>query len=425
MDRLSKLLSLTCIVLLAISGVQAQVVWQKSSANPVLPEWDGLVDNPNDYKYAFEPSVMFDSASQVYRMWFTSLAQGFGTSFVISSGISLDGQEWYSGMRNPVYRVATNGFDNSVRSPKVIRDAAGYKMYYTGQNQNSYAIGLATSADGKTWQRFSNSPILKPDTVSRWDSLAQAFCDVYFDGSTYFMWFAGGDGLHGGIGLAQSNDGIHWIDVPGNPVFTASGSGWDAGSVTAPAVVRVGRLFYMFYCGSPDPASVNFSVGLATSRDGVHWARYGTSPVLTKGSGWEGASLGSVTVLYRNGTFFMWYSALSSMTGHWQLGYATSPVFTLGLQNSQTTPGAFTLEQNYPNPFNPSTTIRYGLPKSSHVTLSVFNTLGQRVATLVNENQEAGYHSVRFNGTGVSTGAYFYRIQADNNVETKRLLLLR
>ena len=81
--------------------------------------------------------------------------------------------------------------------------------------------------------------------------------------------------------------------------------------------------------------------------------------------------------------------------------------------------------QNYPNPFNPSTTIRYALPQRSHVTLSIFNTFGQNVATLVNETQEPGYHDVRFDGSNLASGVYFYRIKADEYAATKKLLLIR
>lgn len=90
----------------------------------------------------------------------------------------------------------------------------------------------------------------------------------------------------------------------------------------------------------------------------------------------------------------------------------------------------FALSQNYPNPFNPSTTIRYGLPHRSTVELTVFNPLGQLVATLVREDQEAGYHEVKFSASGgdaakLSSGVYFYRIQAGDFAQTKKLLLLR
>jgi hypothetical protein len=88
-------------------------------------------------------------------------------------------------------------------------------------------------------------------------------------------------------------------------------------------------------------------------------------------------------------------------------------------------PGEYRLYQNYPNPFNPSTTIRYGLPHKSAVQLTVFNTLGQLVATLVEGEQEAGYHEVKFDASGLSSGVCFYRLKAGDFVQTRKLLLLR
>ncbi len=88
-------------------------------------------------------------------------------------------------------------------------------------------------------------------------------------------------------------------------------------------------------------------------------------------------------------------------------------------------PTHFTLEQNYPNPFNPSTTIRYALPNSGPVHLAVFNTLGQQVAELVNATQDAGHHFVQFNGAGVASGVYFYRLQAGDFRDTKKFVLMK
>jgi hypothetical protein len=83
------------------------------------------------------------------------------------------------------------------------------------------------------------------------------------------------------------------------------------------------------------------------------------------------------------------------------------------------------LLQNYPNPFNPSTTIRYALPQRSHVTLTVFNTLGQQVAELVNGDVDAGIHDVKFEGSNLASGMFFYRLHAGDYVATKRLILVR
>jgi len=93
-------------------------------------------------------------------------------------------------------------------------------------------------------------------------------------------------------------------------------------------------------------------------------------------------------------------------------------------------PMSFGLHQNYPNPFNPSTIIQYDLPAPSKVRLDVFNVLGQQVKTLVDDYQEAGYQSVTWNGdddngSSVATGIYFYKISADNKVETKKMMLLK
>ncbi len=95
---------------------------------------------------------------------------------------------------------------------------------------------------------------------------------------------------------------------------------------------------------------------------------------------------------------------------------------------------AFKVEQNYPNPFNPSTTIEYSLPTNSKVTIKVYNTLGQQVATLVDgEVQLAGDQNVNFNATNLPSGVYFYRIQADDVsgktgarvMDVKKMILLK
>ena len=83
------------------------------------------------------------------------------------------------------------------------------------------------------------------------------------------------------------------------------------------------------------------------------------------------------------------------------------------------------LEQNYPNPFNPRTTIKFELPRASQVHLSVFDILGREVSVLVNEKRDAGVHEVKFNGSGLASGMYFYRLQAGDFVQTRKFCLIR
>jgi hypothetical protein len=88
-------------------------------------------------------------------------------------------------------------------------------------------------------------------------------------------------------------------------------------------------------------------------------------------------------------------------------------------------PAVFWLSQNYPNPFNPSTTIKYELPKSSVVRLSVFDMLGREVSMLVNERRDAGVHKATFDASGLSSGVYLYRLTAGSFVQSRKLIVLR
>jgi hypothetical protein len=92
---------------------------------------------------------------------------------------------------------------------------------------------------------------------------------------------------------------------------------------------------------------------------------------------------------------------------------------------SNSLPAYYHLDYNYPNPFNPTTKINYALPKSAFVELKVYNILGQEIATLVNADKPAGYHEVNFNASNIPSGIYFYRLQAGDFVQTRKMILLK
>lgn len=100
------------------------------------------------------------------------------------------------------------------------------------------------------------------------------------------------------------------------------------------------------------------------------------------------------------------------------------------VSNSTTSPHDFMLKQNYPNPFNPTTTISYQLEKNSDVLLTIYNQAGQKVRTLVQDTQGAGFQSIAWDGRDdaglpLSSGIYLYRLQADDRVQTKKMMLLK
>ncbi|MBC8484939.1 MAG: T9SS type A sorting domain-containing protein [Bacteroidetes bacterium] len=96
----------------------------------------------------------------------------------------------------------------------------------------------------------------------------------------------------------------------------------------------------------------------------------------------------------------------------------------VGVTNNQT-PVAYDLSQNYPNPFNPTTTINFSISKPGLVTLKVYNVLGKEIATLVNDPKVAGSYSVNFNGENLSSGVYFYRLEANDFVAIKKMVLTK
>jgi hypothetical protein len=128
--------------------------------------------------------------------------------------------------------------------------------------------------------------------------------------------------------------------------------------------------------------------------------------------------------------------AINSSSGHIFAGTFSGGVFRS--EESTTAveeifapiPISFWLEQNYPNPFNPETTIRYQINQPGPVHLEIYNLLGQKIRTLVNEVQSAGAHSVNWDGLddagrSVSSGVYVYRLRADKSVASRKLVLLR
>ena len=88
-------------------------------------------------------------------------------------------------------------------------------------------------------------------------------------------------------------------------------------------------------------------------------------------------------------------------------------------------PGSYHLDQNYPNPFNPVTVINYQLPDDSEVELSIHDISGRKITTLINDRQLSGYHTAKWNASPLPSGVYFYRLQAGDFVETKKMVLMK
>jgi len=123
------------------------------------------------------------------------------------------------------------------------------------------------------------------------------------------------------------------------------------------------------------------------------------------------------------------YNALNTIqSGFWfqSIDNMTEIEQTLSTES----PAEFKLEQNYPNPFNPETAINYQVPHACQVTIRIFNTMGQEVKTLVNEDKQVGYYTIRWdgsdnNGLRAVTGVYLYQIKAAHFSQTRKMLFVR
>ncbi len=108
-----------------------------------------------------------------------------------------------------------------------------------------------------------------------------------------------------------------------------------------------------------------------------------------------------------------------------QYFHFSADILLPGVEGSDVVVNKFNLEQNYPNPFNPSTVIQYSIPTSSYIQLSVYDVLGNEVATLVNEEKSAGSYEIEFKADGLTSGIYFYKLTAGSFVNTKKMLFLK
>jgi len=179
--------------------------------------------------------------------------------------------------------------------------------------------------------------------------------------------------------------------------------------------------------------------------------------VTTTESGWVSVSIDSIAV-YENTDFFIGFNMnenylsiddagdldgrtyissngvnyYNSLSGSGDLNLRakiSTTSTTIGIQHN-TIPAGFVLSQNYPNPFNPVTTLRYDLPVTTLVNITVYDMLGRRVKALINQTQNAGFKSIIWdatndNGKPVGAGIYLYQIQAGDNIQTKKMVLLK
>lgn len=339
------------------------------------------------YNFADVPDAVVASNGKVYA-YFQGIIEPLHD--IISVGISDDGlNNWNF---QPVRIIGTESWLVRPCDPDIVYKNGQFRLYFTGDPINDHIPETysAVSNDGINFMlendfRFSggNLPVLDPSLLWIGDSLH------YFAGgkSPTLNWHA------------VSTDGLNFIQLTD---FNASGMMMSNG-----IKVNNGYRFYGFMNSPPQNIRSIFSL------DGKIWnADSGIRLQLDTLNILEAMYVKDPAIVFKDSIFIMYY-------------VTRKREYTDTENDEINFPAEFLLYQNYPNPFNPSTKISWQSPVSGWQTLKVYDVLGNEVAVLVNEKKEAGYHTIDFNVLDLSSGVYFYRLQAGSFVQTKQMLLLR
>jgi predicted GH43/DUF377 family glycosyl hydrolase len=296
-QKLVLFLGVVTLAALGLRESRAQTQLERWDSNPVVgmaapDEWDQFSYSPCVTREKFE-------GRDVYRMWY----QGWdGEGSAIGYAESEDGLSWEKEPLPVLERGAAGSWDDClVGTPAVIRrtaeGATRYEMWYSAVTSRdgceSWHIQRAESPDGiHGWEKNPVEPVLRRGTGG-WDRAAVLAPAVIFDEAeqTYRMWFQGYDGNRRAIGLATSRDGVLWGKDGGNPVLAPAGV---EESTINPAVIFRRGTYEMWYSAWRGTA---FHLGYARSEDGAVWTRFERNPVLSPGADWELAGVFNAAVL--------------------------------------------------------------------------------------------------------------------------------
>ncbi len=188
--------------------------------------------------------------------------------------------------------------------------------------------------------------------------------------------------------------------------YTVPGTGWQLITLASPFYYTAGSNLLIEVCYN-NADYTQYSTVNSTSAPGMFWGRY--ADLTEPGDGCTATT----------------WSSTTAPTGRANTRFVFNPGPTLAGNNNIESPSVYSLSQNYPNPFNPVTKINYSIPKQGLVMLKVFDILGREVKTLVNDIKTVGSYSVDFNGSELSSGVYFYRLQSAEFTDIKRMLLIK
>jgi beta-1,2-mannobiose phosphorylase / 1,2-beta-oligomannan phosphorylase len=267
--------------------------WVKYEKNPVLG---------GDLGTCFDVSILKEN--EKFRMWFS-----WRPKKSIALVESADGIHW----SEPIFTLRPNDdtdWENDINRPAIVKRHDGYRMWYTGQASGHSWLGYATSKDGVAWKRMSKKPIISPE--ESWEKVAIMCPHVIWDeeSQTYRMWYSGGEQNEpNAIGYATSSDGINWVKLKENPIFSTNPNNtWEQHKVTACQVIQHSGWHLMFYIGFRDEEHAQ--IGLARSKDGItNWERHPANPIIRPSADqWDSDAVYKPFAILDGKRWLLWYN---------------------------------------------------------------------------------------------------------------------
>ncbi len=392
-------------------SLSAQISWEKHS-NPVLT---GTAWSEN----AAGPVVIFEQGT--FKMWFASNNR-------IAYAESSDGINWITN-NNPVFPDGSPGaWDEGKYPGSVLRVNDTLKMWYSGSSDGfnyEISIGYAWSLDNITWNVLPDSVLAKGEPGS-WDETGVFQPVVYYDGTTYYMWYGGFEGTSWWDpmmeGYATSTNGINWTKHPDNPVLALGEAGsfyefWAIGT----SILYYNDTYHMWFAGWDGFSTSPFRywrIGYASSPDGITWTvENDNEPVVDVGEigTWDDIWARYPSVLIHNGHLKMWYDGKGDELN---IGYALGDSVNVGI-HEQYVSKDITIS---PNPFIDFTTITYKLNEPSQIWLEIFNHQGKQIATLVDGNMQQGKQKITFDSASLASGIYFCVLKTNEGIQTRKMI---
>jgi len=348
--------------------------FKKSSSNPILSGDGSGID-----AYSVDVGCLYFKNSTWYLYYGCRATAPCQPGNMISRASSNSPHGPWIRSEDTLLVVGSAGeWDDVFISPcTILTTDTGLVMYYWGGEgwpNTKPQIGLATSTDeGYSWNKYNNpattakpyaesDPVLSPADFESYDDAGIWGCSVLQVDQKWEMYYGGDAGNYGTICYAVSEDGVNWVKDDDNPFFDPSQDILASSHINGPSVVAAPDTYFVYYCYSVNDIGISL---------------------------------------------------------------ATSPITSVEGEEVHI-PDIIQLQQNYPNPFNPITKINYQLTELDQIELSIYNILGEKVSLLVNEQQNAGSHTVQWDATGFASGVYFYNLKTGNGFsETKKMILMR